>query len=199
MKTNYKLLLYFLLLFQLFTNCEENQNTNKLFFETIDSGQKENKVDSFSNDMYTHYLIDLGERSIHDMEESDKEIYRLTYIPHYSTKNYVYTIWSEQNKCFGRSSTAEYDLTKDTLIDIQSQTKIVNSKWIDELNEMITENELWNLETHVDDSGVDGSDWILELKNNTGYKLVIRWSLERIGVHPKVYEICQKIKGIVTE
>ena len=199
MKSNLKQIFYLLIIIQLLTNCNGYQNYDNQFFESIISNQKENRIDSFSNLMLTHYLIDLGERSISNDQKSVGEVYRFTYIPHYSTKNYVYTITLEQNNYIGRSSTVEYDLTKNTVIDFQTKTSTVNKNKINQLNELVDKNHIWDVSTHSDYSGVDGSDWILEIKNKKGYKLVTRWSLEKIGTDPKIYEICQLIKEIVNE
>jgi len=133
-----------------------------------------NQLSKFSNTWYSKMLFALNEPVLFISQDSS-EIFRFTWLRTFHNPISIRVNKNREHcvltlKILGGAGGYEpEDLIKDTSYFItMNEWKTLASK--------ISEINFWKLKSFVDDDGKDGSEWILEGKNNYEYHFVNRWS-----------------------
>jgi hypothetical protein len=145
------------------------------------------KLDSFQNRWYSKHLHSMNEPILRNRTDSIS-IFRYTNLGTWNAP-YTYRVEKSNNlvtityrKTDGQGGYDTGDLVKD-------KTKTVALHNWDSLQTKIQAIDFWNSQTHDENIGLDGSEWILEGYSNGEYHFMTRWSPDGYG-DPKFVEAC---------
>lgn len=134
-----------------------------------------NALDTFANSWFSQMLFALKEPILKDYK-GDKEIYRFTWL---RTFNHPVVIRLEKQRniivLFSKVSDGAggYEPGKiifDTTINL-------TQKQVDTINLKLDNAEFWAFPSvSLDDTGSDGSEWIIEVFKNNKYHMAVRWT-----------------------
>jgi len=137
-----------------------------------------NALDTFVNSWYSKMLYALKEPILKNYE-GDKEIYRFTWL---RTFNHPVSVRLEKQRetikvfskvCEGAGGYEPGKLVFDTTISL-------TQKQIETINIRLDNAKFWTLPTESrEDSGMDGSEWIIEVYKDKKYHMVVRWTPEK--------------------
>ena len=176
---------------------------NSVFYFKLKSNWKDttiNALDTFVNSWYSKMLFGLKEPILKNYQ-GDKEIYRFTWL---RTFHHPVSLRLEKQGdiiklftkvCNGASGYDPKQLIFDTTINATTEQFKTLLQKIDNIN-------FWNLTTEQrDETGKDGSEWIIEAIKDNKYHMVTRWtpSVERQGNFRSVGEYLISIAGLNKE
>ncbi len=134
-----------------------------------------NSLDTFVNTWYSKMLFALKEPILYDYR-GDKEIYRFTWL---RTFHHPVSVRIEKQNnsirlfakvCKGAGGYEPGSIIIDTTISIAT------NEWT-ALKNKIVDTHFWQLKTEErEDSGKDGSEWIIEAIEENKYHMVTRWT-----------------------
>jgi hypothetical protein len=128
---------------------------------------------TFSLDWYSKHLFVLREPLL--FNQTEKTIYRFTWLRSFhkpvairveKTKNSYMLYWKQSSGAGG------YDPGE---LTVNKSKQLTKDEW-DIFTSMIESTDFWNMPTNLDDSGCDGSRWIIEGIENHKYHVVDRWT-----------------------
>jgi hypothetical protein len=133
-----------------------------------------NALDTFVNEWYSKQLFRLKEPLLYNYQ-GEKEIYRFTWLRTFhhpvsirvEKQNEVIILFSKVTNGAGG-----YDPGN---IIVDTSRPVSKKEWENILNK-IKAIQFWQLPTEIDDSGNDGSEWIIEAFKNGSYHMTTRWS-----------------------
>jgi len=148
------------------------KDSNQLYFPLKISRDisSTSRLDSFTDTWYSKQLFAMREPVIY-LNKSDKELYRFTWLRTFDNpiairienKDDSYFLYWKQ--CNGAGG---YEPGK---LIVNKQRKIDKKIW-NKFKKYINKIDFWDLKTDVNESGCDGSQWILEGKNSIGVSAV---------------------------
>jgi hypothetical protein len=157
-----------------------------------------NAVDSFVNSWYSKMLFALGEPVLKNYT-GDKEIYRFTWL---RTFNHPVSVRLEKQGdivklfskvCDGAGGYEPRKIIFDTTINL-------TGKQVDTTNIRLIKAKFWTMETNSrEDSGMDGSEWIIEVFKNHKYHMVVRWTPKKGTAFRSIGEYLISISQIQNE
>lgn len=157
-----------------------------------------NAVDCFINSWYSKMLFALHEPVLKHYN-GDKEIYRFTWL---RTFNHPVSVRLEKqgdnvklfsNVCDGAGGYEPGKIIFDTTINL-------TEKQVDTTNIKLDNAKFWELKTESrEDSGMDGSEWIMEVFKNNKYHMVVRWTPEKGTAFRAIGEYLISISQIQNE
>jgi hypothetical protein len=160
------------------------KDSTTLYFP-LNSWKDTSVLTSFLNKWFSAQLFALKEPIIYS-DKSQDEIYRFTWLRTFhhpvairiEKHNGNYTLyWKLSNGAGGY---------KPGVLVIDKQKTLDKETWEVFINKL-DQSDFWNLVTNHTDSGMDGSEWILEGKSANKYHVVDRWTPDK---RSKYYECC---------
>jgi hypothetical protein len=148
-------------------------------------------VDTFLVKWYSKHLFAMKEPLIFN-DSSIKEIYRFTWLRTFH--NPIAIRFEKQGDNFKLywklcNGAGGYEPGKLVIDKQKSLDKQIWEEFIHRLNKI----DFWNLSTKNETLGLDGSQWILEGKNNNHYHVVDRWTP---STNSKYYNCCDFLIGL---
>ena len=164
------------------TNKSEETYKGLLYFPlAVDENQWQanDVLDSFENVWYSEHLNSMEEPILYNKTEEVK-IFRYTNL---GTWNYPFMYRIEKNDSLITltykvpASKGGYDAEK----LVKNETHLISVEEWNTLNAKIDSIHFWESQTHINDAGKDGSQWILEAYSNGQYHFLTRWSPDYRG------------------
>lgn len=139
------------------------------------------RSDQFAADWYSHVLECLREPSIWELSKNpSNETYRFLWL---RTFDHPISVRLEVkpdgsgvlSTRIGSGSAGFLSSMKDV---IESNSRTLKSEEVQSLLREVTEVDFWSIPSHIqhDQTGTDGSEWIIEAANGGHYHIVTRWS-----------------------
>ena len=147
--------------------------------------------ESFFNKWYSSQLFALKEPIIYSNKSQD-EIYRFTWLRTFHNPiairiekhNDNYTLFWKLSNGAGGYSPGELEIDKQKTLDKKTWEEFISK---------LNQSDFWNLVINHNDTGKDGSQWILEGKSTNKYHVVDKWSPDKDS---KFYECCNFLLGL---
>lgn len=154
----------------------------------------ENQLDTFKNEWYSKHLASLREPILKDIQKTDIEIYRYTNLGTWSNP-YSYRVEKDsKNISITKKRTNGQGGYHAGYLEEDETKPITEAKW-NILQEKLNKVDFWELSTHEDSRGLDGSEWILEGYKKGEYHFVTRWTPNYDGTNGYV-ELCESFAKI---
>ncbi len=157
-------------------------DTSTYYWEFIDSkaGLTENRLDTFLNQWFSHFMTEFEVRNYSEKFEG-YESYRVLWLRTFHNP-IVIEIQDKKDavvlsyKISDGAGGYEFgELKQDTAF-------LINRQDWNQLTQLIQESNFWNLPTDKDEiPGCDGSELIMEGQHENGYHMIYRWGGQEIG------------------
>ncbi|MFB6343553.1 hypothetical protein ACE1ET_17650 [Saccharicrinis sp. FJH62] len=159
------------------------------------NGEINGKLNTFKNNWYSKHLYSLKEPVLKNLKLKNAEIYRYTNLGTWSNpvsltiEKTDSTIYIFKRRTNGKGG---YDAGR----LIENKTKKVElADWL-EFKEKIKVIDFWNLNSHNEIFGMDGSEWILEGYKDGKYHFVTRWTPDHYG-DERYVEVCNFLGKLI--
>ena len=202
MRINYLILFLILSIIscktQYYTAVEKKPQKGEFYFpiriKNI-KGELNGRLDTFQNNWYSEHLYSLKEPILKEIKPQNIEIYRYTNLGTWSNPISYRVEKTDSTLILSKRRTdgqGGYDAGK----LVENKIKLIElSDWT-LLKEKLDTINFWNLKTHNETIGFDGSEWILEGYKNGKYHFVTRWTPDHYG-DKKFVETCVYFENLM--
>lgn len=168
------------------------RNVSSYYFPKNTFSERDDDLDAFIQTWYGRHLDVLDNENLIIMNDNINVI-RFTCLRTFHRPFSIKIIWIDNNAILSFSMSdgaGGYDAGK-LIIHFE---KAINNNQINKLIKIINKNDFFNQPSIINNAGLDGSRWIIEINIDGNYKVIDRWTPRR-GINREIGNYLIRLSG----